>query len=303
MADRKRQKNLLIALGIFAIALFLLWLIARILSDPAPDNAFFESLPQDRPAVMAHRGGAMLWPENTITAFRAARNMGVDAIELDVRAASDGTPVVIHDGSVDRTTEEQGQVDSKTVEELQSLDAGYSFEPLEGSTSTPYRGMGLRIPTLEQVFEEFPEMPLVIEIKAQEQELVEEVAALITEYDREPLTLVASVFGEVQDAVREAVPSLATSAVQGEVIPFFIANRLFVPGVYTPVSEAFLVPTSAGPLPVTTRGFIENAQNRNLYVGAFTVNDSDTMEILIDREIDAVITGRPDLMLELLGEL
>lgn len=303
MADRKRQKHILIVIGIIILFVFFLWLVGRILSEPAAENVFFDTLPQDRPAVVAHRGGADLWPENTITAFRAARNVGVDAIELDIRVASDGTPVVIHDATVDRTTEGSGRVDSKTVEELQSLDAGYRFQSLEGSIGTPYREMGIRIPTLEQVLREFPDMPLFMEIKAQDRILVEEVVGLIGEYDREERTLVASEFGEVQEAVRDAIPEIATSAVQGEIAPFFIAHRFFVPGVYTPVSEAFLVPTSSGPFTVTTKRFIENAQRRNVYVGAFTINERDTMRTLIDRNIDAVITGRPDLMLELLGEL
>jgi len=303
MADRKRQKHFLIVIGILILVLLIFWGIARILSEPAPDNVFFDTLPQDRPAVVAHRGGAELWPENTITAFRAARNVGVDAIELDVRAAAGGTPVVIHDATLDRTTDGSGRVDSKTVGELQSLDAGYRFESLEGSIDTPYRGMGIHIPTLEQVLREFPDVPLFMEIKGQDQRLVEEVVSLIAEYDREDRTLVVSEIGEVQESVRNAMPEVATTAVQGEIVPFFIAHRFFVPGVYTPTSEAFLVPTSTGPFTVTTKRFIEHAQQRNVYVGAFTINDREAMRTLIDRSIDAVITGRPDVMLELLGEL
>ncbi len=74
---------------------------------------------------MAHRGGAGLWPENTMLAFERARELGVDVIEMDVHATADGVLVVLHDANVDRTTDGAGRVGALTLSELKKLDAGY----------------------------------------------------------------------------------------------------------------------------------------------------------------------------------
>lgn len=303
MADRDRLKRRLIAAGVVVGILVVVWGIARILSEPAADRPFFDAFPVDRPSVIAHRGGADLWPENTLAAFRAARSLGVDGIELDVHASADGIPVVIHDSTVDRTTDGTGEVGAMTVAQLRQLDAGYSFNPPSGDGSAPYRGMGLKIPTLREVFEELPNIPIVVEIKPENPDLVADVGNLIVEFDRGESTLVASFSGEVQEQIRREYPDVATAAVQSEIVPFLILNSMLIPGVYSPPAESFLVPTHTGPLPVTTRRFISNAQKRGVFVGAWTINDVPTMSELIEREIDAILTDRPDLALELVGEL
>lgn len=303
MANRERTKRILIGLGIVAAILFLVWLVARVLSEPVDEHVFFDSLPSDRPAVIAHRGGAHLWPENTLEAFRAARSLGVDAIEFDVFATSDGEPILLHDETVDRTTDGSGAVAELSLDGLRELDAGYRFSPLESDAEYPYRGMGVRIPTLREVFEEFPDMPMIVEIKAEDDALVERVVDLIIEFDRVDLTLGASFSAEVVERYRELLPGLATAGVQGEIVPFIVYNFLFVPGVYSPVSEAFMVPTHVGPLPITSRRFIANAQRRGVHVSAWTINDRETMERLQSRGIEGIVTDRPDLALEVVGQM
>ena len=106
--------------------------------------------------VIAHRGGRARGPENTLEAMRLGVAAGADAIELDVHRCASGEIVVIHDGTVDRTTDGSGAVAAMTLAELRSLDAGARFR---GAT------MSCRIPTLAEVFETFREIPLIIEIK------------------------------------------------------------------------------------------------------------------------------------------
>lgn len=98
-----------------------------------------------RPLVIAHRGAARLAPENTLTAFRLAADLGADAVELDARLTADGEVVILHDKLLDRTTNGSGLVSRRTLQELQALDAGANFGPAFA---------GERIPTLDQVFEE-----------------------------------------------------------------------------------------------------------------------------------------------------
>jgi glycerophosphoryl diester phosphodiesterase len=97
-----------------------------------------------RPLVIAHRGAARRAPENTLTAFRLAAELGADAIELDARLTADGEVVALHDRLLDRTTNGSGPVSERTCQELQALDAGAKF-------GLPFAGE--RIPTLDQVLE------------------------------------------------------------------------------------------------------------------------------------------------------
>jgi glycerophosphoryl diester phosphodiesterase len=97
-----------------------------------------------RPLILAHRGASALAPENTLAAFLRARDLGADGVELDVTLTRDSVPVVIHDDTVDRTTDGHGAVSNKTLLEIKRLDAG-------GWKSPTYHGE--TIPTLAEVFD------------------------------------------------------------------------------------------------------------------------------------------------------
>lgn len=115
--------------------------------------------------VVAHRGAAMVAPENTMEAFRLAVEMGADAIELDVHLTADGKLAVIHDETVDRTTDLAGSIASMTIKQIRAADAGYRFEASPGSF--PFRGKGLTVPTLAEVLKWLPDgIGLVVEVKA-----------------------------------------------------------------------------------------------------------------------------------------
>lgn len=110
-----------------------------------------------RPLVFAHRGGGGLIPENTLEAFVYSARMGVDVLELDVHATKDGALVVLHDASVDRTTDGRGRVNELTLDEIKKLDAGYLFSA-DGNQTFPFRGRGVTVPTLSEIFDALPEM-------------------------------------------------------------------------------------------------------------------------------------------------
>ena len=96
--------------------------------------------------------------------FRQGLALGADGIEFDVRVSRDGVPVVIHDATLERTTDGAGRVDAHPVGALRALDAGYRFTP-DGGRTFPYRGQGIRIPLLDEVLEAFPQTPCIIELK------------------------------------------------------------------------------------------------------------------------------------------
>jgi len=120
--------------------------------------------PQGWAVNFAHRGGAKIVPENTLEGFREGLRAGGGVLELDVHTTADGTVVVIHDETVDRTTDGSGAICEMTLAEVKRLDAGYRFTP-DGGKTHPYRGEGVRIPTMEEVYREFTDLPINIEIR------------------------------------------------------------------------------------------------------------------------------------------
>src|SRR5919206_609208 len=118
----------------------------------------------DAHPVVAHRGASARAPENTLRAFELALEEGADALELDVHATTDDIAVVVHDPTLDRTTDATGAVSKLPLERVRAADAGARFSP-DGGRTFPWRGRGLRIPTLDEVLVAFPTAPLVIEIK------------------------------------------------------------------------------------------------------------------------------------------
>jgi glycerophosphoryl diester phosphodiesterase len=115
--------------------------------------------------IVAHRGASGRAPENTLEAFRLAVEAGADAIELDVHVTADGQLGVIHDETLDRTTDRAGAVAELTMDEIRQADAGAAFAG--GGGEYPFRGRGLTVPSLTEVLEWLPDgVGLVVEIKA-----------------------------------------------------------------------------------------------------------------------------------------
>ncbi len=143
---------------IMGFLIFVYWLpVEKVVALP-----FFKK-ENNRPLVIAHQGGKLLAPGNTIPAFQNAVNLGVDVIETDIHITKDGYLVTIHDPTVDATTNGKGNVADYTLKSLQRLDAAFYFQNLQGEYE--YRQKGVYIPTLEEVFQRFPDMRVNIEIK------------------------------------------------------------------------------------------------------------------------------------------
>lgn len=120
--------------------------------------------PDARP-VIAHRGASGRAPENTVRAFELALEGGADALEFDVRVTADGVPVVIHDASLDRTTDMEGMVAALSLDQLRRADAGARFS-MDGGRTFPWRARGIRVPTLAEVLTAFPDVPCIVELKS-----------------------------------------------------------------------------------------------------------------------------------------
>lgn len=272
-------------------------------ATPMAAHPFFRT-DDPSPLVIAHQGGDGERPSNTIVAFQYAVEIGVDVLEMDIHSTRDGVLVTIHDDTVDRTTNGTGRVHDFTFAELQELDAGYEWPTVEeeaGRTDRPYRGQGIVIPALEEVFSTFPDMQMVIEIKQTEPSIVQPFCDLLREYSMQEQVIVASFHPEPMYAFRDACPEVATAGVEEEILPFFVLNTVGLSGAYQPTAEAFQVPEYSGDLHVVTQRFVENAHAKNVMVQPWTINSVDQMERMVDVGVNGIMTDYPARLMELLG--
>lgn len=140
--------------------------------------------------IMAHRGDANQAPENTLQAMRGALEIGVDLLETDVRLTKDDHLVLFHDDDLKRTTGEEGTVRELTLDELRQIDLRTTFSP--NSTDFPFRGKGLRVVTIQEAFEEFPDTRFNIDMKDDNKAAPAALAEAIREYERQDSVVVAS---------------------------------------------------------------------------------------------------------------
>ena len=162
MLDRI-QKFFAILAAVVLLGIVGLYVYLATLEGKRAEPAAVLEVTRDRPLFFAHRGGLREAPENTIEAFESAIENGVDVLELDVHSSADGKLVVHHDGSLERTTNGEGLVGDKNLSELKGLDAGYRFTR-GGEAGFPFRGKGVEMPTLREVFEKFPLQLINIEV-------------------------------------------------------------------------------------------------------------------------------------------
>lgn len=284
---------------ITALLLIAVLAVIRFLSNPAPEHPYYTA-DANRPLVIAHQGGDGLWPGNTMFAFQNAADLGADVLEMDLHITSDGTLVLMHDETVDRTTDGTGEIETMTLDELKQLDAGYDWSPDEGATF-PFRGQGVTIPTLEEVFTTFPEYRMTIEIKKTSASMAKPFCETIRAYNMQDKVLVASFHDERLKEFRTECPEVATSSAKNETTIFVLLTKAFLGDFYSPKFYSLQVPEESGGITVMTESFVRAAHARNLAVEPWTINDEGTMRKFIEWGVDGLITDRPDIMLNVLG--
>jgi len=247
-------------------------------------------LDPDARLVIGHRGASAEAPENTLAAFRRAAELGVDGFELDVRVTADGVAVVIHDPQLERTTDGAGAVAASPLARLRELDAGARFTT-DGGRTFPWRGRGVRVPTLDEVLAAFPAMPLIIEVKVPEAQAAVRDALL-----RHAATARCVVC---------AIPHAAIAAFQR---PPFLRGasrrdiaRLWL-GSHVSIASAardclcFAVPVHHRRLHVTTDRFLAAARRLSRPVHVWTVDDPAEAASLWARGVSGILTNTPGAM-------
>jgi len=244
-------------------------------------------------AVIAHRGGAKLLPENTIASFDHAASLGVDAVECDVHLSRDGEVVVIHDSTLDRTTDARGPVASLSAAELARVDAGYHFGSREGH---PFRGRGFGVPRLADLLDRYRDLPLIVEIKGQRPEMADTVLGVIAEATAIDRVIIGGFSDAVLARVRRLASDVITSASKDEVRSALRRAYFRLPP-RSPRFQVFQVPYRFHGRRRFGRAFTQAARRAALPVQAWIVDDPDDMRRLLGWGVTGIISDRPDIAL------
>ena len=252
------------------------------------------------PVNLAHRGASASAPENTLEAFRLAVESGAGGLELDVHMTRDGEIVVLHDPTVDRTTEGTGPVSGMSLSEVRRLDAGYRFA---SDGAHPYRGKGVLVPTLAEVFREFPEVVVNMDIKEHRPGFEEAVLREIRAAGAGGRTLVASWdFGTIRRFRWLSGGRVPTAASRFEIGAFYVSSRLRLERLLRPAYDALQVPVRHRGLELVTRRFLDAAHDRGVRVDAWTIDEAGEMRRLLDLGVDGIMSDRPGVLAEVLRE-
>jgi len=238
--------------------------------------------------VFAHRGARRVAPENTLPAFAAALEMGVDGIELDVHVTTDGELVVIHDFNVDQTTDGAGPVRTMSAAQVQALDAGSHFSPSFAGT---------RIPTLDQVFDLVGDRCKVnIEIKSADPYARDASDAVVAFIQRRRLhgQVIVSSFNPITlMKVRYLDPLIPLGLLHETEMPVFLRELLAGP----PIQPQALHPHSLA----VDHAYMSWAQQIGAQVNTWTVNDPLEAQHLAALGVNVIMSDVPDQILAALG--
>jgi len=248
------------------------------------------TFPGPLPRVFGHRGAAGVAPENTLASFRRARADGADVFELDVHGTADGEIVVLHDPTLERTTDGAGAVSGLRFAEVAALDAGFHFTP-DGGRTHPFRGSGVRVPQLAELVREFPDVPLNIEIKQETPSIVDAVVALLRA--ARTTVVLAAEQDVIMTAIRRAAPDIATSLAAGEVATFMGALQQGVAPTLPAGAVALQIPPRFWGVELVTRETVAAAHALGAEVHVWTINDTAEMRRLLALGCDGIISDLP----------
>ena len=229
--------------------------------------------------IWAHRGASAYAPENTMEAFRLAKKMGADGLELDVHLTKDGHMVVAHDETVDRCSDGKGRIVDKTLDELLKLDFSKCFDNYSD----------IRIPTLQEVLEFAKASGLTVNIEIKSgivlyEKIEEKICDLVSKMDMKDRVIYSSFNHYSLMLVRRLEPSAKIGILYSEAMidPCIYAGHIRADAIH-PYYLTLMVP-----------GAVEGCKKRGIKIHPWTVNDPEHMIWLFNEGIDAIITNRPD---------
>lgn len=238
--------------------------------------------------VIAHRGFSGETPENTLVAIRKAIEVGADMVEVDVTVTADGHVVLLHDETLDRTTDGEGPPTAMTLEEIKGLDAGSWFAP---------EFAGERVPTLAEALEVVKDRILInVEIKSEavEHGVVPKVADLIIEHGMLDQVVVSSFSPEALARMKTTAPAIVTASLYNKELhtgrdPLEIIQAVGSRGFN--ISGKRLTPR-----------MVERCHAHGIPVAVYTVNETTDLRTMMAMGVDAVFTDYPDRMIAVVTE-
>lgn len=281
-------------------------LAVLIAAAPAAANPWLER----RPLHIAHQGGEIEAPSNTLYAFDDALGKGADVLEMDVHLTADGHVVVLHDETVDRTTDGTGSVEGMTLAQVKALDAAHWFVPgcgtCHGRDPGAYtlRGEGITIPTLEEVLDRYPDVLLNVELKqtiAMTGRLELAVAELLRRFGRDDDVIVVSFLDHSILLFKAIAPEVSTATATAQVAIFKLSAEGPLPGLPNPLMHALQVPVEQSGIQVVNEDFVRDAHANALAVHVWTINDRAEMESLLALGVDGIMTDRPSVLEDVLS--
>lgn len=247
----------------------------------------------------AHRGGRGWRPEGTLKTFvEGAETWSEIMLESDVHLTKDGVPVLLHDGTVDRTTNGTGSVAAYTLVELKKLDAGYRFTRDDG-ISFPYRGQGYTIPTLREVLQSIPDHQFMIELKDQEG-VAAPTVAVIQETGAVDRVVLASFSATLMEEAKRLEPAIATCYSANTLMRLVAALRSDDWAGYVPEDDLLVMNYHNLKRYRLTTADIPRIQEKGIRVCLYNINDPSEIRELLDLGIDSMLTDRPDVFSEVL---
>ena len=254
------------------------------------------------PHIIAHQGSSLDLPPNTLEAFQLALDQGADIIELDIWRSKDGTWVVIHDRNLSRITGVSKDITKLTFEEIQSLDAGYNFSDSSGNYL--YRNKGYKIPSLEQVFKQFNNEKINIEIKTVSKLGLSDLVQMIKKYQMEKKVLVVSFSYNVIKKFRKISNNqIATAASKSDIMRMIYFGKL---PWYKIRFDAFQMPFYSKKVErygLKNTEWIGKMRSKGMEVHYWTVDNSEDIKKAFSIGAGGVITNKPKIAYDLLVQM
>jgi glycerophosphoryl diester phosphodiesterase len=247
----------------------------------------------------AHRCGVKWRPESTLKTFQEAAETWPDLmIECDARVTKDGVAVLVHDSTVDRTTNGMGKVEDLTLTEIQALDAGFKFTRDKGKTF-PYRGQGYQITTVVDALTALPDSHFMIEIKDQEG-CAEALVDAIKEAKATDRVIIASFKHEYMNIAYDLAPEIAQCYDRASVMRMLLAMRGRNWDDYTPTDDLLILNFNNLKSYTLEKTDFKKIQAKSIPICVYNIDTEEQMNEVLDLGLESMLTNRPDLLAEVL---
>jgi len=233
-------------------------------------------------AVMAHRGGSLEAPENTIESFKYAIEIGSDIIETDIQLSSDGVPYIFHDDDLKRIPGIEKNFNDLLASEIDELNIFGDF----------------KIPTLEETLKQFPDTKFQIDFKTDE--VVDPAIEIINKLPHVKKNLcIASFSSQRLQKIKSKLSDVTYSMGPHEVLKLLLKSF----GIYRGEvgGDCLQIPIYRYGIKIVTKRFVDFCKRENIKISVWTINSTEEMDYLIDLDVDGIITDNPKALINLLA--